>query len=972
MAISLFAKSDVPVTTGVLSLVNVGASMLTVGACVSTTPPFSVSLAVLPAASVTLASTWKAPSARGVGTSTDQVPSASTVAVKVCTAPFASVTVRLTIPPISSLLPVMVGVVSLVSANGSISKLGACVSITPPFSLSVAVLPAASVTLASTWNAPSARGVGTSTDQVPSANTVAVRFCTVPFASVTAIVTVPPISSLLPVMVGVVSLVAASGSISKLGACVSITPPFSLSDAVLPAASVILASTWNAPSARGVGTSTDQVPSANTVAVKVCTAPFASVTAIVTIPPISSLLPVMVGVVSLVAASGSISKLGACVSITPPFSLSDAVLPAASVMLASTWNAPSASGVGTSTDQVPSASTVAVKVCTAPFASVTAIVTIPPISSLLPVMVGVVSLVSANGSISKLGACVSITPPFSLSVAVLPAASVMLASTWNAPSASGVGTSTAQVPSANTVAVKICTAPVASVTVRLTTPPISSLLPVMVGVVSLVAASGSISKLGACVSITPPFSLSDAVLPAASVMLASTWNAPSARGVSTSTAQVPSANTVAVKVCTAPVASVTVRLTIPPISSLLPVMVGVVSLVAASGSISKLGACVSITPPFSVSLAVLPAASVMLASTWNAPSASGVGTSTAQVPSASTVAVKVCTAPVASVTVRLTIPPISSLLPVMAGVVSLVAASGSISKLGACVSITPPFSVSLAVLPAASVILASTWNAPSASGVGTSTAQVPSANTVAVKVCTAPFASVTAIVTIPPISSLLPVMVGVVSLVAASGSISKLGACVSITPPFSVSLAILPAASVTLASTWNAPSARGVGTSTDQVPSASTVAVKVCTAPFASVTAIVTIPPISSLLPVMVGVVSLVSASGLISKTGAWVSITPIACASLVKPSTVTLAATVNCPSATVFCASTLQTPAVTVVVRVWLLLLLSVITTVIMLPSGASDAPLIVGVTSLLSAIASMLRLGALSFKIKLLFAVA
>ena len=61
-------RSVVPVIVGVVSLVNAGPSMVSVGARVSMLPP-SLALA-LPAGALTLASTLYGPSASAPGTST--------------------------------------------------------------------------------------------------------------------------------------------------------------------------------------------------------------------------------------------------------------------------------------------------------------------------------------------------------------------------------------------------------------------------------------------------------------------------------------------------------------------------------------------------------------------------------------------------------------------------------------------------------------------------------------------------------------------------------------------------------------------------------------------------------------------------------------------------------------------------------------------------------------------------------------
>ena len=75
-----------PVTVGVLSLVSIGASTLTLGAVVSMVPLPVISV-LFPATSLILASMLYGPSAKAVGTSTEKLPSASTVVVNVCVLP---------------------------------------------------------------------------------------------------------------------------------------------------------------------------------------------------------------------------------------------------------------------------------------------------------------------------------------------------------------------------------------------------------------------------------------------------------------------------------------------------------------------------------------------------------------------------------------------------------------------------------------------------------------------------------------------------------------------------------------------------------------------------------------------------------------------------------------------------------------------------------------------------------------------
>ena len=85
-----------------------------------------------------------------MGTSTLYVPFACTLALNVCTAPSLPVTVKLTVALTgASVVPVIVGVASLLLSGASTVKFGACVS-TLPVSLALASLPTSSATVAAT------------------------------------------------------------------------------------------------------------------------------------------------------------------------------------------------------------------------------------------------------------------------------------------------------------------------------------------------------------------------------------------------------------------------------------------------------------------------------------------------------------------------------------------------------------------------------------------------------------------------------------------------------------------------------------------------------------------------------------------------------------------------------------------------------------------------------------------------------
>ena len=160
------------------------------------------------------------------------------MALNVCVFPALSVTVSVTVlPGATSVLPEIVGVVSLPEPRGSRDRVGAA-EFMSPLTVSVAVLPAASVAVAVTSKFPSAIGLGTSALKSPLPSTVAVNVCTVPTLSVTVIVTVLPVArSVLPLIVGVLSLPVPSGSRVIIGAVLSTLPPVSESEPWLPAAS---------------------------------------------------------------------------------------------------------------------------------------------------------------------------------------------------------------------------------------------------------------------------------------------------------------------------------------------------------------------------------------------------------------------------------------------------------------------------------------------------------------------------------------------------------------------------------------------------------------------------------------------------------------------------------------------------------------------------------------------------------------
>ena len=207
-------------------------------------------------------------------------------------------------------------------------------------------------------------------------------------------------------------------------------PFVSFADAVLPCASLTVAVTVKSPSASALGTSVLNVPSASTVTWKLCESPLASTTVMVTsVPGVTSVVPEIVGVTSLVELCVSRVNSGAWLS-TLPVVLAFAVLPALSVALAVTVKSPSANAFGTSTLKLPLASTKALTVCVFPALSVTTSVTMLPSGrSVVPESVGVVSPVLPGFSRVSAGAVVSMVPPLSVTVVVLPSPSVALAVT---------------------------------------------------------------------------------------------------------------------------------------------------------------------------------------------------------------------------------------------------------------------------------------------------------------------------------------------------------------------------------------------------------------------------------------------------------------------------------------------------------------------------------------------------------------
>ena len=124
------------------------------------------------------------------------------------------------------------------------------------------------------------------------------------------------------------------------------------------------------------------------------------------------------------------------------------------------------------------------------------------------------------------------------------------------------------------------------------------------------------------------------------------------------------------------------------------------------------------------------------------------------------------------------------------------------------------------------------------------------------------------LITVPSTASLVPLSVGVMSLLEPGLVSTSVGAVVSISPA-PVAVVSLPAVSSTLALIVYVPSASATGTGIDHVPLASTVALIVCAAPLLSVTTMVTsLPCGASLVPAIVGVVSLLTPLSVITRLG--------------------------------------------------------------------------------------------------------
>ena len=190
------------------------------------------------------------------------------------------------------------------------------------------------------------------------------------------------------------SFVSSIGSIIITGAVKSISP-VSLADAVLPAASVTVATILNWPSANSLLASTDQLPSALVITCMVSSAPSLPVNITVTNAPgsMSWVEPLTVGVVSLV----SIIKLILIVKSTLPTAVACASLPESSITAATTLKSPSGRGVVTCALHEPSSCVTASNVNVLPSLAVIVKVMVVPAGTLLvlPLKNGVVSFVSA-------------------------------------------------------------------------------------------------------------------------------------------------------------------------------------------------------------------------------------------------------------------------------------------------------------------------------------------------------------------------------------------------------------------------------------------------------------------------------------------------------------------------------------------------------------------------------------------------
>ena len=235
-------------------------------------------------------------------------------------------------------------------------------------------------------------------------------------------------ASPVPVMVGVVSLVAKS---STVGAVVSMVTEL-VSE--LPLGSVTVTSRVS-PSSRSVGkvpvvgvsapVSTENVPSGSTVVSKVTSgmpSPSVSISAVMVSP--GSPVPVMVGVVSLVVCSSivgvTVSMVRTALSVLPPGSVT--VMSRVSPLPRFVGKVPAVgASEPVSTEYVPSGSTMVSKVTSGmPSSSVSISTVIVSPGSPVPVMVGVVSLVVCSSivgvTVSMVRTALSVFPAGSVTV----------------------------------------------------------------------------------------------------------------------------------------------------------------------------------------------------------------------------------------------------------------------------------------------------------------------------------------------------------------------------------------------------------------------------------------------------------------------------------------------------------------------------------------------------------------------------
>ena len=262
------------------------------------------------------------------------MPLAPRVVVTVWVTLLLSVISTVTVLPCGAFaVPVIVGVVSLVTTSSFTSIAGIVVSIIP-VSVALPILPRPSSTSAVTVYSPSANSLGASTLHTPPVTVVSTVVIFPALSSNVKLMVVPSAASLVPLMVGVVSLVSTKVLMLMLGAMV-FSVAVSLTVVVLPALSLTLASMVSSPSLKAFGTSADQLPPAWTVAVKVSVVMPSLTLILITVPAGAFVVPLMVGVLSLVAPTVSSVSVGARLSMLPDC-VAPPVLPAASVMLACT------------------------------------------------------------------------------------------------------------------------------------------------------------------------------------------------------------------------------------------------------------------------------------------------------------------------------------------------------------------------------------------------------------------------------------------------------------------------------------------------------------------------------------------------------------------------------------------------------------------------------------------------------------